>query len=69
MKHNEGLQVLRGLCCLGILFAHSFAYAEWTWNLNFGAFPGRSGMLDYVAFFFFLTGYLVAAQINSLSES
>lgn len=62
-----GFQILRGICCLGILLAHSCHYAETYFSSiepGFLSFPGRVGMLNYVTFFFVLSGYLTAGQIH-----
>lgn len=62
-----GFQVLRGWCCLGIVFAHSFAYAEKnlkTLDYLSLMFPFRIGMLNYTLFFFVLSGFLTARRIS-----
>ncbi len=67
LERLNGFQVLRGICCLGILIAHSCHYAE----VNFAAIdsgslllPGRVGMLNYVCIFFILSGFLTARKIH-----
>ncbi|WP_026496832.1 acyltransferase family protein [Butyrivibrio sp. WCD3002] len=65
---NIGLQYLRAISCMGILVAHSFAYAEMNFEGMVVAdmldYFGRYGMLQYVAFFFMITGYFTARQIR-----
>lgn len=66
-KVINGHQVLRGFGCLGIMIAHSFHYAEVNFaNIESGdlLFPGRVGMLNYVCFFFVLSGFLTARKIQ-----
>lgn len=61
-----GIQILRALCCTGILIAHSCYYAEVNFSSikpGFLSYTGRVGMLNYVVIFFVLSGYLTARQI------
>lgn len=66
-KVINGYQVLRGFGCLGIMIAHSCHYVEVNFaNIESGdlLFPGRGGMLNYVCFFFVLSGFLTARKIQ-----
>ena len=58
--------MLRALCCLGIMMAHSCAYAESIFELDGGTldYIGRGGMLNFVTFFFLLSEFLIARQIH-----
>ena len=68
----NGLQVMRALGCLGIAFAHSAAFAEMAFpgmregfTLNFW---GRYGLLSLVTFFFAISGFLVAREVDTSEQ-
>lgn len=62
-----GMQVFRALGCIGIVIAHTAAYAEMNdsemvvgQTLNYW---GRYGMLAFVSFFFAMSGFFTASDI------
>lgn len=68
----NGLQVMRALGCVGIVFAHSAAFAEMAfpgmqegYTLNFW---GRYGLLSLVTFFFAISGFLVAREVDTSEQ-
>lgn len=61
-----GFQLVRSLCCIAIVIAHTVAYVELRYGLSTGQLDyfGRYGMLGLVSLFFALSGFLSAHQIS-----
>lgn len=68
-----GMQMVRATACLGILAAHSCAYAEMNFdNLTVASsldFWGRYGLLFFVEIFFAMSGFFLSASIDRISDT
>lgn len=51
IRFYNGVQFLRAICCICIVLAHSFAYAEMIFRIPECAYWGRYGMLNLTTFF------------------
>lgn len=71
-KRLYGMQVVRAIACLGVLAAHSLAYAEFNFDsLTAGVslnIWGRYGMLYFTEIFFAMSGFFLSASIDRISE-
>jgi len=67
-----GIQIVRAIACLGILAAHSLAYAEFNFDsLTAGSslnIWGRYGLLYFTEIFFAMSGFFLSASIDRISE-
>ncbi len=65
-RYFTGIQLLHGICCLGILFTHAFASLEMHYSLEQGSslnFFGRLGLLNLVLIFFAISGFFGARTV------
>lgn len=66
-----GIQLVRAILCLGIVIAHSFAYAEYNFEaIGPGAmdFWGRYALLNFTSVFFAISGFFLSASIYRIDN-
>lgn len=64
IRFYNGVQFLRAICCICIVLAHSFAYAEMIFRIPECAYWGRYGMLNLTTFFFIMSAYLTTEKLD-----